>query len=531
MKEFIKEVKFKFLFSVILMFVVSLGTIYSIYIRSNIANLIIVKNKDVFKYIIILLVIIVVIENLNTVLKINNAKLIKLWNIKLSDDISNNICGMGYNKFKENTPGSYISWYTGDLPLVSAYVFSNSISVFNHTIIALSALFIMFYINIYIGILSLILILMIRYIGSIFGEKIGLAYRKYAVVNSKFNNILQDFLVGYDLLKNYNNLEFFKKNINKGQTELENQMYIIKKTSSFGNLVSQGTRKLFEGIMFAVTGYLVLENKISMGMLIVTPTILSIFLESTMEIFEIIVQYYGGGEIFKKLKTINHLEEYKFPELNNKIEFKNASFGYEDEKIFKNLNISFEKNKKYALIGDSGSGKSTLLKLILGRQKVNEGEILIDEENIGSKEIDFSSEIAYVSQENYMFNLNVFENITLGEKYTKESIDKVLKEVKVYDVINAKENGIETNINEFSGGEKQRIALARALIRNTPVIILDEATSALDQKTSIEIENILLSKGNKTIILISHHLTEEIKSKFDKIYLIDKNRNIREINI
>lgn len=161
------------------------------------------------------------------------------------------------------------------------------------------------------------------------------------------------------------------------------------------------------------------------------------------------------------------------------------------------------------------------MKLILGILKPTEGYIYVDDQILDNKrDLDFSKEISYVSQEVYMFNLSIRENLTLGYEYTEDSIEKALKEAKVYENICTKNDKLESNCNELSGGEKQRISLARALLRNTNTIILDEATSAVDKKTSKEIEDILLSKEDKTVIVISHHLDEEDSRKFDMIIKI-----------
>lgn len=207
--------------------------------------------------------------------------------------------------------------------------------------------------------------------------------------------------------------------------------------------------------------------------------------------------------------------------MKHKIEIKDVSFKYGEKEVLKKCNMLFEKNKKYAIVGKSGSGKSTILKLILGILKPTEGYIYVDDQILDNKrDLDFSKEISYVSQEVYMFNLSIRENLTLGYEYTEDSIEKALKEAKVYENICTKNDKLESNCNELSGGEKQRISLARALLRNTNTIILDEATSAVDKKTSKEIEDILLSKEDKTVIVISHHLDEEDSRKFDMIIKI-----------
>ncbi|MDO5755758.1 MAG: ABC transporter ATP-binding protein, partial [Tissierellia bacterium] len=189
--------------------------------------------------------------------------------------------------------------------------------------------------------------------------------------------------------------------------------------------------------------------------------------------------------------------------------------------------FTFDKNQKYAIIGESGSGKSTVLKMILGRLIPKKGAVLVDDKPLDTaKDIDFSKEIAYVSQDNYLFNLSIRDNITLGEDISDEKIMDAIREVRVDHLVNSLENGLDTFVGalggQLSGGEKQRICLARALVRDLPVIILDEATSAVDNETRQEIEDIILSKDNKTIIMISHHLEESTKAKLDKIYEIKK---------
>lgn len=354
-----------------------------------------------------------------------------------------------------------------------------------------------------------------------------MSYQEYAVSNEGFNGVLQEFLVGYDLLKNYNSLNILKEKINISQEILESGMFKIKKYTAFMNLSFAGVQKIFEGLMFVFSAYLVISGQLTIGMLLVTPFILTIFLSSTAQIVEVVVQFKGGAPIREKLERVQSIETSKYPSVDKEIVFENLSFKYDQKNILEHLDLKFEKGKKYAVVGASGSGKSTVLKLLIGRLEEQGGRLLVDNETIDrSKDIDFSDEISYVSQDNYLFNMSIRDNINLGKDYSDEDIYKVLREVRLFDTINGLPEKLNTNVgslgSQFSGGEKQRIALARALIRSTPVIVLDEATSAIDSSTTKEIEELILSKDDKTIILISHHLDNSIKEKFDHIYEIDK---------
>lgn len=177
-----------------------------------------------------------------------------------------------------------------------------------------------------------------------------------------------------------------------------------------------------------------------------------------------------------------------------------------------------EENKKYAFIGKSGSGKTTLLNILslrlnnyLGKFKVNDIDVKkIDKESL-------LKNIAYVSQNSYIFSDTLRFNITLGEDISDHEILYVLKLLDLNDLL--KEDGLNHILKEngknLSGGQKQRISLARALVRNKKILLLDEVTSSLDKDNASLIENIVLNNDDLTVVLISHNITEDNKSKFD----------------
>ena len=200
--------------------------------------------------------------------------------------------------------------------------------------------------------------------------------------------------------------------------------------------------------------------------------------------------------------------------LKNKIEFKNVSFKYDTKWVLKDINLTIEKGKTIALVGQSGSGKSTMVDLIPRYHDVQKGEILIDGVNVKATTLhDLRSIMGNVNQEAILFNDTFFNNISFGvENATLEQVIKAAKIANAHDFIMASENGYDTMIGDrggkLSGGQRQRISIARAILKNPPILILDEATSALDTESERMVQDALekLMK-NRTTIAIAHRLS------------------------
>ena len=217
------------------------------------------------------------------------------------------------------------------------------------------------------------------------------------------------------------------------------------------------------------------------------------------------------------------LAENKMPEaanpiavgpLKDKIEFKNVSFKYDTKWVLKNINLTIEKGKTIALVGQSGSGKSTMVDLIPRYHDVQEGEVLIDGVNVKDITLfDLRSIMGNVNQEAILFNDTFFNNISFGvDGATMEQVMEAAKIANAHDFIMASENGYDTMIGDrggkLSGGQRQRISIARAILKNPPILILDEATSALDTESERMVQDALekLMK-NRTTIAIAHRLS------------------------
>ena len=220
-------------------------------------------------------------------------------------------------------------------------------------------------------------------------------------------------------------------------------------------------------------------------------------------------------KILKAENTIKEPTQPKhLPSFEHQIEFKKVSFKYSEQWVLRNINLTIPKGKTIAIVGQSGSGKSTLVDLIPRYYDVQEGEVLIDGINVKDLGIqDLRQLIGNVNQEAILFNDSFRNNISFGvENATQEQIEEAAKIANAYDFITASEQGFDTNIGDrggrLSGGQRQRVSIARAILKNPPILILDEATSALDTESERLVQDALerLMK-TRTTVAIAHRLS------------------------
>ncbi|MFA5931626.1 MAG: ABC transporter ATP-binding protein [archaeon] len=232
---------------------------------------------------------------------------------------------------------------------------------------------------------------------------------------------------------------------------------------------------------------------------------------------------------YDKLKSevVDKLDAKEIKIKKGKIEFKNVGFNYNRKQLIKNFDLSISPNEKIAFVGPSGAGKTTLVKLLFRLYDVESGEILIDGKNINKyKQESMRSELSIVPQECILFNDSIYNNVVFAKPAaTKKEVFNALKAAQLYDFVESLPEKENTMVGErgikLSGGEKQRLSIARALLANKKVLVLDEATSSLDSRTEHQIQVALkeLMEGRTTII-IAHRLSTIMSA--DKIVVIEK---------
>ncbi len=239
----------------------------------------------------------------------------------------------------------------------------------------------------------------------------------------------------------------------------------------------------------------------------------------------------SASRIFEVIEDYEK-EEFGTESLENfsgNITLKNVKFAYEDTLVLNDVDMEFKAGEMTALVGKSGSGKSTVLSLLSKLYSAGDGAILLDDKNIESLSADaIRSNIGAVSQMPYIFNASIRQNLLFVKPdATEEELIKVLKDAQIYNDVKNFKDGIDTVIGKngimISGGQRQRLAIARLLLTNSKVIIFDEATSALDNENQSKIVDILEKyKKDKTIIIVAHRLSTIVNA--DKIYMIEQGK-------
>jgi subfamily B ATP-binding cassette protein MsbA len=376
-------------------------------------------------------------------------------------------------------------------------------------------------------------------------RKIGKSIRKitYTIQNeiAVFSNVLGESIRGIRQIKAYNREEFEKEKAKKTIHQIKN--YFIRSAFISNRLspLMEFIGSLAIALSIYIGGVFVLNETMTTGQFMSFLVSLLLAYQPVKALGNLNISVQEGlasaERIFKLLDTSDNFIEKTYREKNplivkeGKIELKNISFSYDENKILDNINLIFPAGQKTALVGLSGSGKSTILSLLLNLFDNYKGEILIDNQNIKEYSLEsLRNNMALVTQETMLFNDTIAKNIQYGNlKANNFDLEKASNLAGVNQFTDSLPKKLETIVGEsgikVSGGQRQRIAIARAIIKNSPILLLDEATSSLDNLTENQIqESINQLMKNKTSIVVAHRLSTIEDA--DLIYVIENGKII-----
>ncbi|HIC11325.1 MAG TPA: ABC transporter ATP-binding protein [Candidatus Pelagibacter sp.] len=435
--------------------------------------------------------------------------------------------------------GQYISHIMFDVGQVNTLVSNGVLNLMKDSLTLIVLIGLMFYQNWKLAFFALLMMPLAAFVAKSLGKRIGKATKESIILNASLISYLSEMLKGSRMIKIFQQEKFESDRSSKILTD---NMHIRNKVG-FIMIRATPIMELLTGFMIAgfiyYSGFMIISGEMGINNFFSFLTAMMLAYQPIRSLATINMMFYQGAtgaeRVFKVLDTepdIKEIENHPNLKINTgNIEFKNVSFTYPktDAEAVKNINISIKGGTTAALVGHSGAGKSTIVNLIPRFYDPKEGSIQIDGQIINEVSLaSLRKRISMVSQDIILFDDTVRANIAYAKlNASEEEIKKACDFAAASDFIKDLPKSYETLIGEngirLSGGQKQRISIARAVLKNSPIILLDEATSSLDSASEEKVQNAIINlTKNKTTLVIAHRLSTIIRA--DKIFVLNQGK-------
>lgn len=441
----------------------------------------------------------------------------------IRNQINNKITQLPLGFFSEERKGDIIARISGDVNEIENSIMSSLDMLFKNPILIFIYLTGMILISWQLTVFVLVLLPLAGYIMGQVGKKLK---RKSLLGQQQWGDLMsqiEETLSGLRIIKAFNAESKIRNRFEKSNDIFRRTTMKIYRRQQMAHPMSEflGTATIVIVLWYGGTLILANNSPIDAPTFIYYLVIFYSIINPAKDLSKSVYAIQKGlasmervDKILKAESDINDPIDPKPISLQKQIEYKNVWFKYQNDWVLKNVNLTIPKGKTVALVGQSGSGKSTLVDLLPRFYDVNEGSITIDGTDIRESTLyDLRGLMGNVNQEAILFNDSFFNNISFGVKNaTLEQVKEAARIANAHEFIMASEQGYETNIGDrggkLSGGQRQRISIARAILKNPPILILDEATSALDTESERLVQEALENlMKNRTTIVIAHRLS------------------------
>jgi len=480
---------------------------------------------EALKYVCVVIIISVFISNLFRYLSqriMENLRIHTLLNLRKA--VFNNVMNLHTGYFSNQRKGDIISKIASDVQVVQFSVTGTLQVVFKEPLQLLAYIVVLFSLSAKLTLFSILVIPISAFVISRIVKKLKSQAKEGQESYGKMISNLDEALSGVKIIKAFNASTFIKNRFNQESENYSKIMRRMVRRQQMGSPVSELLGVAMVAIILLYGGSLVLngEGDLKASEFIGYIAIFSQVMRPAKALTDSFSNVHNGiaaGErVLELIDEKNNVEDVPNAEIvtafDSDITFENVDFSYGEKQILHNINLTIAKGQTIALVGPSGGGKSTLVDLIPRFMDVSGGEILFDGKNIKSLNQDsLRGLIGTVNQESILFNDTIFNNIAFAnENATQDEVEAAAKIANAHDFILTTPEGYKTNIGDrgskLSGGQRQRICIARAVLKNPPIMLLDEATSALDTESERLVQDALYKlMENRTTVVIAHRLS------------------------
>ena len=447
------------------------------------------------------------------------------------------LCKKGISAFSGENTALYISALSNDSTAIETNYLANIFVILDSAVLCAGALALMFYYSPLLTVISVGLSLMPLLASLLTGNLVAKAEKQVSDRNEAYMTTLKDCLVGFSVIKSFRAESQMRRLFAEKVREVSDAKCLRRKMSILVQMLSVSAGSIVQFGVFLIGAYLSLSGAgLSAGTVLVFVQLLNFVIQPVGSIPQALAECKAARALMEKAayalaENVRQEGTAVKTELCSGITLRDLSFAYEPEKpILSGLNVTFEAGKSYAVVGASGSGKSTLLNLLMASDPSYTGSICFD----GTELRQLSGEALYgmvsvIQQNVFIFNASIRNNITMFSDFPREAVERAIEMSGLSALIEARgedylcgENG-----SGLSGGEKQRISIARSLLKQSQVLLVDEATAALDARTAYQVSSAILDLSGLTRIVVTHALDEALLKRYDCILTL-KNGSITE---
>lgn len=446
----------------------------------------------------------------------------------LKDDFFSAVFRMDYKSFYKRPVAEYISMQANDITAIEQDYLQPMVDVIRsiNMVIVYGSIMVLF-VDARIAVVTMVVSVLATIGPQLYGKVISQKRNDYLRQQATYTTAITDLLDGFLHISRCT-IDAITKVHQKVLQETAQKRMHFGKFKMLSLSINELSISVVQIVTLSMTMVLFAQGEITVGTAVAALGYVSSFLDP----IESVLYDINAINSVKKVKEgyLNYIKEAKEQEVNktvaknlqNNICFENVCFTNGEFEL-KNFNYTFEKGKKYAIIGHSGSGKSTLLKLLMGHFIPSSGTVRLD--NVDTQRLDTAEVISYINQSEHVFAADFAENVSVfGSYHTKQLLhfnDKLCTKA-MYERLSTMDD-----CQQLSGGEKQVLAIIRALLKNTPVLVMDEPFSALDVANKHKVENYILCSEEmkeKTLITVTHDLSEDSLNLYDEILQMDGGR-------
>lgn len=435
-------------------------------------------------------------------------------------DIIEPLTEISYSDFEKNSKEDYNSWLNNDTKLLYDNGFHQIYFVYTGIVAMLFSGIAIIFFHWILLLTTLLVGALLFYFPKMFKQSVE---RDTEQVSELANDALAtstDYLRGYEVLYHNKQLGLMQERTMGKFNQLATANVKLIFTRAWMQYSLLGTSMLGQFLILAVAGFLIMNGQIGIGVVMSVGNLSGTVTNYSKSVANSLILLNATGKLLEKYGKITDESKVTDGEevtaFESKLELKNLAVAFPDGQKIEYPEIVIEKGKKYAIIGDSGSGKSTLINLLVGNKQDYEGEILLDGKDYkGINRKSLPHVMSVIMQFPYLFKETVEENLTLGRKISPDIFDKSIRIACADDfVFNKLDTVYDKNL---SGGQQERLSVARELMGSKPILVMDESTASVDKKTALAVEKNILENPDLTVIMITHHLYDETQSYLDEV--------------